>query len=156
MSLGVFNSRSRSDSPSGERLATFALKCFYINTQNAISLRNKLCLPSWPPSQHAGLEGRSKGAGRELRTWCSPSLGSPELCVLQSPESSSNGSNHPGGIAAGALPQLSRCLPALCQCPPFPILSGGTGKLSGLRFLNQLCMFVLSMGNPGASMSQAA
>lgn len=81
--------------------------------------------------------------------WCSPSLGSPELCVLQSPKTISSGSNCPGGIAARA-PWVPACS---VQCPSSP---EETEKLSGLRFLNQLCMLVLSMGNPGASMSQVA
>lgn len=66
MCLGVFNSRSGSDSLSGERLAAFALRCFYTNTQNTVSLRNNLCLPSQPPSRHVGPgEARTKQGSRQ-------------------------------------------------------------------------------------------
>lgn len=37
-----------------ERLTAFALKCFYINTQNTISVSHNLGLPSQLTSQHTG------------------------------------------------------------------------------------------------------
>lgn len=59
-----------------------------------------------------------------------------------------------------SLLELSHSSPGACLLYASALLSLSsleeTGKLSGLRFLNQLCTFVLSMGNPGASMSQAA
>lgn len=73
-----------------------------------------------------------------------PIFGQP--FVLQSPKIISSGSNCPRGIA----PWVPACS---MQCPSS---LKETQKLSGLRFLNQLCMLVLSMGSPGASMSQAA
>ena len=63
--------------------------------------------------------------------------------------------------APGAsLLELSHSSPGACLLCAGALLSPsspeGTRKLSGLRFLNRLCMLVLLMGNPGASMSQAA
>lgn len=68
MYLGVFNSRSESDSISGERLSAFALKCFYINTQNSISLRNSLFLPSQLLSRHCRAGRSEDEAGQQTRT----------------------------------------------------------------------------------------